>query len=258
MGIRGRILRDTSNGVGLVSAAGEQYEFKLEGVWKSDIAPKQNMVVEFELDDSRHIVSIQKIGDADLFKEGANKLIDLVKENGFVAIKNVSFQVDKSTLVAVGMLIVSWFFLDFLNVQISTANRLGMSFWQILGIVNSPSIIDAFQYTHEKEKGLWGVMTILALLSPFVQQIWKNPLAHLGNLLPLALMIAVSASIFFGIKESIEAAKEIGSFFGGNGGDKLASEIMKAMHIGSGIYLSIIVSLYLAFHGTRKYLVSRI
>jgi hypothetical protein len=40
MAKRGRVLRDPSVGAGLLMVEGQQYPFALEGVWKSEAAPK--------------------------------------------------------------------------------------------------------------------------------------------------------------------------------------------------------------------------
>ena len=42
---RGRILRDTSTGDGLVYVDGKQYPFGLGNIWKSEIPPKINAVI---------------------------------------------------------------------------------------------------------------------------------------------------------------------------------------------------------------------
>ena len=46
MNHRGRILRDTNAGPGIVSLDGKQFSFTLETLWMSDIPPRPGMVVE--------------------------------------------------------------------------------------------------------------------------------------------------------------------------------------------------------------------
>lgn len=40
---KGGVLRDTSGGEGLVFVEGNQYAFQLEGIWRSEYAPRTNM-----------------------------------------------------------------------------------------------------------------------------------------------------------------------------------------------------------------------
>ena len=43
---RGRILRDTNSGPGLLAVNGKQYTFTLEDMWQSEVPPRPGMVVE--------------------------------------------------------------------------------------------------------------------------------------------------------------------------------------------------------------------
>jgi hypothetical protein len=47
---RGRILKDTNSGPGLLSAEGVQYSFTLEGMWRSDYPPRPGMIVDVVFD----------------------------------------------------------------------------------------------------------------------------------------------------------------------------------------------------------------
>ena len=102
MGQRGRILRDTRNGTGLVSANGSQYEFTLEGVWKSDVSARTDMVVEFELDATGKVVSIFAVSESDLAKEKAEKAALMVKEKGLAVFNDLAARVGKPVLIATG------------------------------------------------------------------------------------------------------------------------------------------------------------
>ena len=58
---RGRILRDTTTGEGLVFVDGNQHAFRLEGMWKSEYAPKVNMTVDVEFDDAGRLVALRNV-----------------------------------------------------------------------------------------------------------------------------------------------------------------------------------------------------
>lgn len=264
MAIRGRVIRDTSSGVGLISADGNQYEFKLEGVWKSDYSPKQDMVVEIDLDDAGKVILVKAVSEGDLAKEQAEKAAKLLKEKGLAAFDGIAARVGKNVLIATALVAFSWFFLHVLTIQVSSSFKNGITFWQLLGIVNASGGIDALQSTSTMDKGLWGFLAVVAIFGPFIHQFWKKPEAHLGNCLPLLTMLLAGVTIYFSVQDSISAAGNAGGFIGGQMGEfaaKMASEminqVLKAIHIGIGGYVSFVASIYLAFIGVTKYLAAK-
>ena len=60
---RGKILRDTSAGQGLLIVEGRQYPFSLSGLWKSTMPPHAGMVVEAEFDRSGELLAIRAVPD---------------------------------------------------------------------------------------------------------------------------------------------------------------------------------------------------
>lgn len=170
---RGRILRDTSSGIGLISANGNQHEFKLEGMWKSDISPQQNMVVEFELDEAGKIASLSAVNETDLAKEQAEKAMLAVKEKGLSAINGISSSVSKPILIASATLLVSWFFLNTISLEIYR-NQIGISFWNLLGLANRSGGIEALMSLAggDNGKGLYGLLAIASLAGPFIYHFW--------------------------------------------------------------------------------------
>lgn len=276
MGQRGRILRDTGNGTGLVSANGNQYEFTLEGVWRSDLAPRQDMVVEFDLDAAGKVVSIFAVSDSDLAKEKAEqaakiareqteKAALMVKEKGLAVFNDVAARVGKPVLIATGIVIVCWFYLSALDIKGLAAMKI--TFWQMLGVVNASGGMDTLQSVAMQDKGIYGLLGILALAGPFIAQLWKNPLAHLGNALPLLLMLLVGSLFYLEIHGSVDVAVEQASALGGGNdqmkehfrrmAEKMLEEALKAVRIGVGAYIALAASTYLAFVGLTKYLAAK-
>ena len=143
--------------------------------------------------------------------------------------------------------------------------KYGITFWKILGIVNSSGGLNALQSGGGGDTGMYGFIGFLALLGPFISQFWKDPLAHLGNCIPLILMIFVAISIYMGIQDGMKSAGNMGEMFGGGEMGKYAQEMMsqmmqaamKAVHIGPGAYISSVASAYLFLIGARKYLVAK-
>lgn len=267
---RGRILRDTSSGVGLISSNGNQHEFKLEGIWKSDISPQQNMVVEFELDNTNKIIFLNAVSESQLAKEQAEKVLATAKEKGSAVFDDIVGRVGKPVLIATGLVAISWFFLSAITVQVSQDMSFKIPFWKILGVAdNGAGGLSALQAGGGGDTGVYGLLAIAALLGPFASQFWKDPKAHLGNCLPLIMMFFVCVTIYFGVQDSMKSAGNLAgnmtAMFGGTDANKMihdmASEMMRsfmqAIHVGIGAYISIVASSYLTFVGLKKYLAAK-
>lgn len=267
MGQRGRILRDASTGTGLVSSNGSQHEFTLEGVWRSDTSPKQDMVVEFELDGAGKVISISAVSESDLAKEQAEKAAKLVKEKGLAVFNDIAARVGKPVLIAMGVVVVCWFYLSALDIKGLASMKI--TFWQMLGVVNAWGGMDTMQSAAMQDKGIYGLLGILALAGPFIAQFWKNPLAHLGNALPLVLMLLVGGVFYLdlhnSLNEAIEAAGRQGAAWGGPRLEEISKTrareeleaALKVLHIGVGAYIALAASAYLAFVGATKYLAAK-
>lgn len=261
---RGRVLRDTSNGVGLISSDGNQYEFNLEGVWKSDVSPTVNMVVEFDLDDANKIIGINALSESHLAKEQADKVLSAAKIKGGAVFDEAVARMGKPVLIAIALVAISWFFLSAITVQFSQDMAFKIPFWKILGMVNNGVerlALDTLREGSGGDTGIYGFLAIAALLGPFASQFWKDSRAHLGNCLPLIMMLFIAASVYFDIQNSMKSAGSMGSMFGGARANEfvhdMVSEMMRSLHVGVGAYISIISSSYLAFVGLKKYLASK-
>jgi len=58
---RGKVLRDTSKGSGLLIVEGQQYPFSLTDLWKSPQPPKIGMIVEAEFNRDGQLVAIRTL-----------------------------------------------------------------------------------------------------------------------------------------------------------------------------------------------------
>lgn len=263
---RGKILRDTSLGPGLIIVEGRQYPFDLEGTWKSDCVPKADMTVEVEFAPDGLVSAIYHVTESQLAKEQARQAAELAKEKGAELVGDMLARFGAPTLITMAALVAGWFFLNTLSVQISSTERIGISFWKILAVVNSPSnLINALGYGQGDGAGMYGFLAIIALVAPLAPYFWKDPRAHLGNLLPLAFMFYVGVTIYWGIHDSARQAQGAMSAFGGAQAAEMAAEMaaaltkeaLKAFSIGLGAYLSFATSIYLAAKGAIKFLATR-
>ena len=265
---RGRIMRDTNNGPGVIGCEGQQFEFQLEGVWKSEAAPVMNTVVEFDVDDMNKVTAITVISEGQLAKEQADKALQVAKESGAAALNEVVRRVGLPVLVANVVLVISWFYLSTITVQASQYLHAKITFWKLLTILNlgSSGMLQALESGGGSESGVIGLLAIVSLAGPFIHQVWKDPKAHLGNCLPLAMMLYVALSFYFGVQDGIQSSQQISSALGGgaqanqivnNMMGEMMKAVMQAIHVGMGAYLSLLSSLYLAGVGVTRFLAAK-
>lgn len=255
--MRGKILRDASNGNGLISSDGKQFEFSLEKNWKSDVTPKVGMVVEFELGASGEIQSSHAINENQLAKEQAELALAATREKGMALFNQASARVGTPVLVAWGLVAISWFFLNTISISLTSVSSVGVSFWDLLGILNNSTNIAYLGSRGTGDKGIFALLVIVALAGPAISQFWKNNLAHLGSCIPFVLMLIVTVMIYLSIRDTATSAAGLFGAASSDAMSNLISAVMKAVHIGAGGAVAAIASGYLAFVGARKYLVAK-
>lgn len=258
---RGKVLRDASNGNGLISSDGKQFEFSLEKNWKSDVAPKVGMIVEFELGGSGEILAASAVNESQLAKEQADIALKAAKEKGHALFKEASARLGTPVLIAWAAFAISWFFLSTLTISAAPGNSVGITFWNLLGLVNNPNSMSYIASGISADKGIYALLAIVALAGPAISQFWKHPLSHLGNCVPLALMLIVAVVIYMSLRDSAAQAQQMAGTFGGKAASDMVSgmvaEMMKAFHIGAGGVIAAVASAYLALVGLKQYLVAK-
>lgn len=262
---RGKILRDTNAGPGLLSSSGTQHPFTLETHWKSDMPPKVGMVVDVTLDGAGSLAEVTPVAESQLAKEQAELAMQAAKAKGGELAANLTARFGMPTLVAMAVLLVGWFFLNTVAVQVSSQYSVGMSFWKLLGVLNSPNGLINGLNGASAGSGIYGFMCVVALVGPLAPQVWNDKRAHLGGLLPLAFMLVVALMVYLGINDSLKQAQEAAGFLGGEQAARMAeslsemmlSKAMRAISIGAGAYLALFASLFLASRAAMKFLAAK-
>jgi hypothetical protein len=265
MKIRGKILRDTNAGPGLLSIDRVQHPFTLEAHWRSDTPPKVGMVVEVEMDAGGALLSVTPVADSQLAKEQAELAMHAAKAKGGELAAGLTARFGVPTLAAMAALLVGWFFLNTVAIQVSSEYGMGLSFWKILAVVNSPAGLMASLGGVGGGSGIYGFLCIVALIAPLAPQVWKDKRAHLGGLVPLVFMLLVAVMVYLGISDGMKQAQGMASAMGGaqaarmldDVGGEMLRQAMRAISIGAGGYLSLIASLYLAGRGAIKFLAAK-
>lgn len=260
MAQRAKVLLDASNGKGLISTGSTQYEFVLKDIWKSDVAPKVGMVVEFELGSDGAVCSISPVPESQIAKEQADIVMKAAKAKGLALFSQASIRLGTPVLVAWAIIIVTWFFMNAINISMGAIGGAGVTFWELLGVVNNAGGLSGIGGS-SSSKGIYGLMAIIALIGPAVSQFWSDKKAHLANCIPFLLMLVVMVIFYMQLRSSVaEVGKMAGGFGGGAIADmvsKMMAETMKSIHLGIGAIAAFITSAYLAFVGVNRFFVAK-
>ena len=263
--VRGRILRDTNNGTGLLSVGGRQVPFSLEANWRGNIAPAIQMHVDVVLDEIGNAVTVMPISDKDIAQEKLKAFSgDLSsKIQGHIPLmKSYAGAVGAPILVATGLLFTSWLWLSLISVRVSASVSQSVTMFDALGFINMGGNLESFGQRSSGSSGIYGFICVLAMLAPLAPTFIKHRYINLCYFEPLIFSLAFSVIAFFKLRSYANVARESMGAFGGsaqmnNMMNAMMDQIMAAVSIGMGAYLSIAVALYLAVHGAIKLLANR-
>ena len=290
---RGRVLRDTNVGPGLLSVDGKQYSFTLEDTWRSELPPRPGMIVDvvFNSEGAPEAVRVVPEGqvakeqaeakakeaerkakdkpddqakaaaadfddaDAQAKEQAAASLVDAQKKSGELAATVVA-RFGKTTLIAELLLIVSWFFLSFLSVRTDFMGK-SVTLWQVLSYVGAgnPLVnIGGNSGAVGSGSSLYELLCVAALVGPLLPSLWKDRRAIFGDILPLAFLIGMAAMTAFSVHDAMPPAS---NRFAREMAEQTLDGILKSLSLGLGAYLSAVVSLYFGFKGIKAYLLGR-
>jgi hypothetical protein len=255
MAKRGKVLRDANAGPGLLIVEGQQYQFGLEGVWKSEVPPKPGLVVEVEFDGNGQVCAITAVPESQLAKEQADAALKAAKEKGGQIFGQIVAKVGMPNLVAGLVIFISWFWLNAVVVQMPFGGKIEASFWQVLGVLNASNILEVLGSNLHGSAGIYGFFALVCLAGPFVQYFWKDKRAILGGLLPLVFMVIVGIMVRNSISNAMGPVPSGGMY--ADMQRQAQDEISKAISYGMGLYLSIIASLYFAGIALKKFLAAK-
>jgi hypothetical protein len=246
---RGKVLRDTSAGAGLLIVDGLQYPFSLE-VWRSQTPPKPGMVVEVEFEQYGKIQAIHALNDAEL-TEPQRAVLSGPKLTGLSFAQQAAAHFGAMNLVVAGLLIISWTAMAAISIQ-TPLGKLDFTFWQMLGFVNSGNSFEAvMQGRNAPGAGFYGFLALVAVAAPFVRFLWSNKRAALGGLFPLLYMIFTGLMIRSNFENAFrgDAQNALNPLI-----LQMREEALSAVSLGLGTYLSGLASLYFAVSSVRNLL----
>ncbi|HEX6802358.1 MAG TPA: hypothetical protein VF133_01640 [Terriglobales bacterium] len=250
MKARGKVLREPNAGPGLVMIDGQQFRFWLDGIWRSETLPTRGLAVEVELDQSLQVTGMTPIPEPQVARDQVEAVLSQPKHHRTEIAHGMVHKIGPSAILAAGLLLIGWFFLGTLSIPIPLAGTVNLTFWQLLGLVNTPRGLEAAAGNENLNAGMYAVFAAIALTGPFFHHFWNDKRAFLGGAAPLVFMLV----IWFA------AGSTIHDFFlpGGAGpyaeiAQEAGSEAMKNVSFSFGGYLSAMVGAYFAWTGLRHF-----
>ena len=251
---RGKVLRDTSAGPGLLSVDGNQHQFNLQGIWKSPEPPKPGMQVLVEFAPDLTILRVIPIPESQIAREQAEAVMKAAKEKGGVLVSAAVARFGAPLLIATGAILVSWLFLPAMTIQ-GLFGKESLTFWQVLGFVNAGNSIEALmQGRSGASTGFYGLLAFIALAGPFLHFFWKDRRASVAGILPILFMLFIAVMV----RSTVHSA------MGGVAEGPLAEvqrqaqdEMMNAISVAYGAYLAALAGVYLAAASLKHFLLAR-
>lgn len=261
---RGRILRDTNAGDGLLSLEGRQIPFTLESNWTSDEPPRVGAYVDVSFNEDGTLASVVFVDEKTLAKEQASKVLDQFTTMGKAGASTLLEKVRFHTLAAVAALAVAWYFLSAVSVQVSGSYAPSASFYEVLKLINSRNNdISSIGNLGRASSGIYGFVMWAALLAPIGAHFLKSKWSSFAYFGPLAFTAIIGAIMYFGVRSTISEAAGFASSFAGNDPQmqnqinqmvsQAISMAFQSISLGLGFYIGLVVSLYLAYVGFKAY-----
>lgn len=226
---RGKVLRDPFSGPGLLIAEGRQFQYMLNTIWKSGIPPTPGLVVDIEFDVQGKIAAITAIPDSQLAKEQAEVTIGGDRRRTSPRLIARLTRSGPIQFIAAALLILSWFSLTAISVEAPLTGTLELTFWQLLRYLGSAA---------------YRLGGLIAVIGPFVRHFWKDRQAAFGGLLPLSFMLLIFVVVF----RDLDVLGASGGYrFYQLARNQAREELLSAISLGLGAYMSVIIGLYFAF-----------
>ena len=169
-------------------------------------------------------------------------------------------QIDATTVIAIACVIAGWFWLMSIVVQVGRL-ELGFHFYETWTVLSGPMLLVTRIGSGQSAKSIaFGVLCMAAALAPLAPYFWRARNSWLGSFAPLVLMGVCGAILY---AKTVSGHFEVGAGAGTIGRDlvDLANEVAnrvtgavgKHVSIGSGAYLSLAASVFLAVKGWRRF-----
>jgi len=271
---RGRILRDTSAGDGLVFVGGQQYTFRLEGMWKSEFAPKVNMLVDAEFDDEGRLVGVRTASVEAVTSAQTAQAIHVAKattrtiardarSDGLPVLAQYAQQIGYPTLGTYAALLLGWFYFSAISIDLGMGGRMGLTFYGVLKFLNMRGIQDMMSFVSGGGAGVYGLLCFVCCGGVLLPWMWRDRRANYGLIAPLVFMVLMGLFIRHKFFAQLNGFEQSASQFGSMGdahaqaaasqfATNVVTKVRDGISLAFGAWLSLAASAYLAWRGIQR------
>ncbi len=251
---RGRVLRDTNIGPGLLTVEGKQYSFRLEGMWRSEVPPRPGMTVDVNFDTDGAPAEVFAVSESQVAKEHAQRAFSGALRHGGAVGESIGGAIGASvggglkgrfgplTIAAELILLLSFFVLP--NLRVGGFVSRALSGWDAIGLNPETQMTT--------DHGLLSVMAILCLFAPaavpFLKQAWAGWL----NAAPAAFLLLACIAVGSQLHSAASAAGRMGEELGGAAGREMVGQFGPTYSLGAGAYLALICAIYLVTRAFKR------
>ena len=256
--MRGRIIHYNGNdGKGIILAEDRQVPFDITQ-WSSDSAPAVNQMVEISVDDVGTPMSIAVVHAQTLAKERLNQFTlqsgdqsQQTAAKGKAIFQQLRSRMGTTLMVVCAVLFVAWFIFPALSVRVGLAGRT-FSIFDILGLDLQAGV----------SFGFWSLLGLVAVLLPWLTPSLRARWASLFLCAPLLMIIVAFAHVRWQIHASVARAIDQANQLGGPQAeaivqgmvDQITANAGKAVSFDFGFWVVLLISVYLAFIGIKRYM----
>jgi hypothetical protein len=247
MAKRGRILRDPRQGLGLLMVEGRQYPFLMDRLWRSEVPATPGLVVDVDFDTQGNLNGITAVSQS----QARNYEHQPVRRYWSLQSAIESWLSGSGVflrLAPTAALLLCWLFLNAVSIHLPFFGRLDLTFWQVLGYLDSDNLRHVTDITTNPDAGGWGFLGILALMGPLLPFVWKEPWAHLAGILPLSFITLVGFRIVVVMQSVLDPT--ISSSYRSPD----TQGMLHAVGLGLGIYLSTSLAIFFAVFSAKQFL----
>jgi hypothetical protein len=233
---RGRVLRDTNIGPGLVTVEGRQYSFTLEDMWVSEVPPRPGMVVAVTFNGDGAPSSLQAIPQDHVAGEQAQRARADARRQGAAVPGEPGFRFGQLAVLAEALLLISFFLLPNLRVGNRVTSQL-LNGWDAIGLDPATAATNNHGFLSLLALGLFAPLAV-----PLFRRVWSRWLYAA----PFGFACIAAVSLSLEIANTSRAASQVaGSLFGERTDGQFASPAAGMFSPGIGAFLVLICSLYL-------------
>lgn len=251
---------------GLISLENRQVEFRLAGVWQSNVAPVANQTVEVRFNEDGAPSHITAIDRQTVAREHLSRMAQHASVHGArLAVEGTSVletlrsRIGLATMILACALFIAWFFLPALVIDVGFNVTRSYSMSELLGLhiraMNSSS-----------STSFLTLIGVVAVLLPWLAGWLQTRRMQLLHLAPLAALLLGFLRFKWELHElGVSIAKQVTAFTGALGSSPQQSELLnntvkeslarveQAIHWGFGYWLCLVLALSIAYIGIHRY-----